>query len=107
MKKWIALGLAIIAAVLLLLLPNEPNKQYFHHQGNIFGTYYNIRYEGREDYHQLIMQRLKEFDASLSMFNPQSVISHVNKAADKAIITIQVPQRSAIPTIFAFPASAD
>lgn len=82
MKKWIALGLAIIAAVLLLLLPNEPNKQYFHHQGNIFGTYYNIRYEGSEDYHQLIMQRLKEFDASLSMFNPQSVISHVNSNAN-------------------------
>ena len=82
MKKWIALGLAIIAAVLLLLLPNEPNKQYFHHQGNIFGTYYNIRYEGSEDYHQLIMQRLKEFDASLSMFNPQSVISNVNSNAN-------------------------
>ena len=45
MKKWIALGLAIAAAVLLLLLPDTPKKQYFHNQGNIFGTYYNIRYE--------------------------------------------------------------
>ena len=42
MKKWIALGFAIIAAVLLLLLPNTPKTQYYHNQGKIFGTYYNI-----------------------------------------------------------------
>ena len=79
MKKWIALGFAIIAAVLLLLLPNTPKKQYYHNQGNVFGTYYNIRYEGSEDLHTAIQQRLQEFDHSLSMFNPQSVISKVNR----------------------------
>ena len=78
-KKWIALGFAIIAAVLLLLLPNTPKKQYYHHQGHIFGTYYNIRYEGTEDLHHAIKQRLQEFDHSLSMFNPNSVISHINR----------------------------
>ena len=78
-KKWIALGFAIIAAVLLLLLPNTPKKQYYHNQGNVFGTYYNIRYESTEDLHQAIQQRLQEFDHSLSMFNPQSVISKVNR----------------------------
>ena len=79
MKKWIALGFAIIAAVLLLLLPNTPKKQYYHNQGNVFGTYYNIRYEGSEDLHTAIQHRLQEFDHSLSMFNPQSVISKVNR----------------------------
>ena len=64
---------------MLLLLPNEPQKQYFHNQGNVFGTYYNIRYEGTEDLHSAIKQRLQEFDHSLSMFNPQSVISKVNR----------------------------
>ena len=78
-KKWIALGFAIIAAVLLLLLPNTPKKQYYHHQGHIFGTYYNIRYESTEDLHHAIKQRLQEFDHSLSMFNPNSVISHINR----------------------------
>ena len=78
-KKWIALGFAIIAAVLLLLLPNTPKKQYYHHQGHIFGTYYNIRYEGTEDLHHAIQQRLQAFDYSLSMFNPNSVISHINR----------------------------
>ena len=79
MKKWIALGFAVIAAVLLLLLPNEPKKQYFHNQGNIFGTYYNIRYEGTEDLHQAIKDRLQDFDNSLSMFNKNSVISQINR----------------------------
>lgn len=78
-KKWIALGFAVIAAILLLLLPNTPRQQYYHHQGNIFGTYYNIRYEGTEDLHDDIRQRLQEFDQSLSMFNPNSVISKINR----------------------------
>ena len=69
----------VIAAVLLLLLPNTPRQQYYHHQGNIFGTYYNIRYEGTEDLHDDIRQRLQEFDQSLSMFNPNSVISKINR----------------------------
>lgn len=79
MKKWIALGFAIIAAILLLLLPNSPKKTYFHHQGNIFGTYYNIRYEASEDMHKIIKQRLQEFDSSLSIFNSNSVISRINR----------------------------
>ena len=64
---------------MLLLLPNKPKKQYYHHQGNIFGTYYNIRYEGTEHLHEAIKQRLQDFDHSLSMFNPNSVISKVNR----------------------------
>ena len=87
-KKWIALGFAIIAAVLLLLLPNTPKKQYYHNQGNVFGTYYNIRYEGSEDLHTAIQQRLQEFDHSLSMFNPQSVISKVNRNDSVLIDTL-------------------
>ena len=78
-KKWIALGFAVIAALLLLLLPNDTKLQYYHHQGNIFGTYYNIRYEGTENLHQAIKQKLQEIDNSLSIFNPNSVISHINR----------------------------
>ena len=79
MKKWIALGLAIIAALLLLLFPIKPETQYFHNQGNIFGTYYNIQYSCSKDLHNVIKSRLQEFDASLSMFNPTSVISKINR----------------------------
>ena len=84
MKKWIAFGFMVIAAVMLLLLPNKPKMQYFHNQGNIFGTYYNIRYEGSEDLHEQIKLRLQDFDHSLSMFNPNSVISKVNRNEEVA-----------------------
>ena len=79
MKKWIAFGFMVIAALMLLLLPDTPKKQYFHNQGNIFGTYYNIRYEGTEDLHDVIKQRLLAFDNSLSMFNEESIISKINR----------------------------
>lgn len=77
--KWYALIFALVAAAMLLLLPNKPKLQYYHHQGHIFGTYYNIRYEGSQDLHEAIQQRLKDFDYSLSMFNKKSVISRVNR----------------------------
>ena len=79
MRKWIAFGCMVIAAVMLLLLPDTPTKQYFHNQGKIFGTYYNIRYEATSDLHEQIKQRLQEFDNSLSMFNTHSVISKINR----------------------------
>lgn len=79
MRKWIALGFAIIAAVMLLLLPNTPKTQYYHNQGKIFGTYYNIRYEANKDCHDSVMAALKAVDQSLSMFNPNSVISKINR----------------------------
>ena len=79
MKKWTAFGFAIIAAVMLLLLPNTPKTQYYHNQGKIFGTYYNIRYESTEDHHDSIKAALKAVDQSLSMFNPNSVISKINR----------------------------
>ena len=79
MKKWIALGFAIIAATMLLLFPNTPQTQYYHNQGKIFGTYYNIRYEAAEDYHDSIKTAFKTIDQSLSMFNPNSVISKINR----------------------------
>lgn len=69
----------VIAALLLLLLPDSPKAQYYHNQGNIFGTYYNIRYQATEDLHNAIQQRLQDFDHSLSMFNPNSVITHINR----------------------------
>lgn len=79
-KKWYALGFAIVAAAMLLLLPNNtPKKSYYHHQGNIFGTYYNIRYEASQDLHERIKQSLQAVDNSLSMFNKNSVISQINR----------------------------
>lgn len=77
-KKWIALALALFGLAVFLFWREDPQVRYYHHQGQVFGTYYNIRYAGTEDLESAIQQRLREFDASLSMFNPNSVISHIN-----------------------------
>ena len=78
-NKWFALAFVIIAALVLLLFPSEPKMRYYHHEGKIFGTYYNIRYEGSMDLHDQIQERLASFDASLSMFNQESVIARINR----------------------------
>lgn len=77
-KKWIALALALFGLAVFLFWKEEPQVRYYHHQGKVFGTYYNIRYAGTEDLESAIQQRLREFDASLSMFNTNSVIARIN-----------------------------
>lgn len=78
-KTLISLAL-VVAGILLLLLPeHKQGKQYFCHQGEVFGTYYNIQYEADENLETAITQRLQEFDGSLSMFNDTSVISRINR----------------------------
>lgn len=88
MKKWFALCFAVIAAFLLLLLPNNKDTQYFHNQGNIFGTYYNIRYESEEDLHDAIQEQLQQINHSLSIFDPQSTISQINHNKSTATDTL-------------------
>lgn len=67
---------------LLLLAGCTPGKQYFAHQGRVFGTFYNIRYEHSGSLEEEILNRLQQFDGSLSTFNPRSVISVLNQGRD-------------------------
>ena len=36
-----------LAAMLIWGMENEPKPRYYHDAGDIFGTYYNIRYEAK------------------------------------------------------------
>ncbi len=65
--------------IVFLFYSNEDEQTYQTNQGNIFGTYYNIRYQSGKDLHEAIQTRLQQFDASLSMFNPNSILSRVNR----------------------------
>lgn len=72
-----------IAAVLLFFFEDEHKKPaYFHNEGKVFGTYYNIRYEGTRDLGDSIQAAFQAFDNSLSMFNPHSILSAVNANRD-------------------------
>ncbi|MDR1866603.1 MAG: FAD:protein FMN transferase [Bacteroidales bacterium] len=54
---------------------------YFTHQGRAEGTSYRIIYESPhgEDYQDDIEQLLERFEASLSMYDPSSLISRINR----------------------------
>mgnify|MGYP002622245879 FL=1 len=58
--------------------PRNDKQEYYHHTGNVFGTYYNIRYSSTKDYEKEILEKLADFDGSMSTFNPQSTISLIN-----------------------------
>ena len=75
------LGLGL-AALLIWGIQDAPKATYYHNEGKIFGTYYNIRYEATEDLEDTIQAALQAFDASLSMFNPHSTLSAINANRD-------------------------
>lgn len=71
-----------LAALLIWGKDDKPQYTYYHNEGNVFGTYYNIHYEASEDLQDEIKAAFREFDNSLSMFNPHSVLSAVNANRD-------------------------
>ena len=71
-----------LAALLIWGWNDEPETTYFHNEGRVFGTYYNIRYSATTDLLDSIDAALQAFDNSLSLFNPHSVLSAVNANRD-------------------------
>jgi thiamine biosynthesis lipoprotein len=58
------------------------SREYYHNEGKVFGTYYNIRYEASADLQDSINAAFQAFDASLSLFNPHSILSAINDNRD-------------------------
>ena len=84
-NKQHTIGALIGLAVAFLLIwgwENDPKSTYFHNEGKVFGTYYNIRYEATSDLHDSIRAALTAFDNSLSLFNPRSILSAINENRD-------------------------
>ena len=75
------IGLAI-AAFFIWGHKSAPQMSYYHNQGKVFGTYYNIRYEAERDMQDSIQAAFEAFDNSLSMFNPHSLLSAINANRD-------------------------
>ena len=71
-----------LAALLIWGIDDKPKTQYFHNEGKVFGTYYNIRYESTADLEDSIRASFTAFDNSLSMFNSHSILSAINDNRD-------------------------
>ncbi len=70
---------AVLIAVAFFFMFHKGEKVVYQNTGNVFGTYYKITYESEKDLHEAILAKFKEFDASLSVFNKQSIISRINR----------------------------
>ena len=84
-KQWRMIGALTSVAVCAALIwggEDDPKPQYWHNEGHIFGTYYNIRYEATKNMEKSIQSAFRDFDNSLSMFNPHSILSAVNANRD-------------------------
>ena len=84
-KVYIGAILVALAALAVALFNNEgrpANRTYYRNEGKVFGTYYNVRYDAERDLSEAIDSAFAAFDRSLSMFNPESVISAVNQNRD-------------------------
>lgn len=54
-------------------------KQYYDESGSVFHTIYHIKYEGTEVLTEKIDAEFQKFNLSLNPFNPNSIISKVNR----------------------------
>lgn len=57
---------------------NTANYTYFHEQGGIFHTGFNIKYKYSRSLYNEIMDELNKFDRSLNPFKDNSIITKVN-----------------------------
>lgn len=72
--------ISLLAGVWILALTAcIKQKQYFEESGSVFHTIYHIKYESSELLTEKIDAELQKFNLSLNPFNPNSIISKVNK----------------------------
>lgn len=72
--------ITILFLPLLFLFSCQKATKYHYDEGGVFGTFYHFVYEypSEEGLKEEILKELKAFDASLSTYNPNSVITKVN-----------------------------
>ena len=78
----------IIAVVLVFTLLSCGKLEYRKSAGKVFGTYYAITYQAREDLTQGMREVMGRVNKSLSTFDSTSVISKVNANKDVVLDTL-------------------
>lgn len=71
--------LVLLIVGTIIIVSQQRSMPYQHNEGMIFGTVYSVTYQYDRDLQKQIEAELQKVDASLSMFNPQSVISRINR----------------------------
>ncbi len=79
---WQAPLLLFLVVGTIFIIRQQQNMPYQHHNGMIFGTTYSVTYQCADNLQADIEERMKEVDQTMSMFNPQSTISRINRSED-------------------------
>ncbi len=75
------LVLLVIASFLIINRRNAP-APYQTDSGAVFGTFYHLSYQSNDNLRAGVEAELHRVDSSLSMFNPASIISRLNRGED-------------------------
>ncbi len=78
-NPWLPPLLLIAAIGLFFLFGQQRPATYQRDNGFIFGTTYHITYSSDSSLHAGILKQLERVDSSLSMFNSESTLSHINR----------------------------
>lgn len=77
----------VLLLITIAFVSCKQEAKYHFNEGKVFGTFYHIvyQYPNEEGLQAEILEKLKEFDYSLSTYNPESVITKVNDN-DSAVV---------------------
>lgn len=73
--------------VAMFVVSCTPSVEYKTNHGFVFGTTYTLIYKHDKDLQKAVMDRLRLYDASLSPYNQNSIISKVNRNEDVEVDT--------------------
>lgn len=83
LRRWWHLPFLLVLIIgTILIVRQHASMPYHHDRGMVFGTIYNITYQHSDNLKEEIEAALHQVDLSLSPFNEQSVISHINDNSD-------------------------
>ena len=82
MKNKAVKSAAIAISILIICASCTPKKQYYAESGSVFHTIYSIKYEASKPLTDKIDAELQAFNLSMNPFNPNSIISRVNRNED-------------------------
>lgn len=81
-RRWHLPVLLVLVIASYLIITKHNRVPYQTAEGAVFGTFYHLTYQSRADLQAGVEVELQRVDESLSMFNPSSVISRINRGED-------------------------
>ncbi len=85
-KKWhLPFLLVLILGTWLAYQQKHPQERYIREEQRIFGTVMHVTYKAPSSFADDYMDELRRVDASLSMFNPRSTLSRINRGETDSV----------------------